>query len=82
MKSLEMKKNVKFYFFVQFSLTFFNFRPKILKKLVKCEKNSVIFWFKDILSNEIQLLNQKGGVFNSFAGVILYFWGVLSLKTV
>jgi len=32
------------------------------------------------LSNEIQLLNQKGGVFNSFGGGILYFWGVLSLE--
>ena len=40
----------------------------------------MIFWFKDTLSNEIQLLNQKGGVFKSFGGGILYFRGLLSLE--
>ena len=65
---------------MQFFLTFFNFRPIILKKSVKFEKIQWFFWFKDTLSNEIQLLNQKGGVFNSFGGGILYFWGVLNLQ--
>ena len=36
--------------------------------------------FKDTLSNEIQLLNQKVGVFNSFGGGILHFWCVLSIE--
>ena len=48
MKSLEMKKNVKFYFFVQFFLTFFNFRPNILKKISKIWKK-----FSDFFGSKI-----------------------------
>ena len=64
---------MKFQFFEQLILTIFNFRAMNLLK-----KNYRIFWCKDTLSYEKQLLKKKGGVFNSFGGGILSFWGVLS----